>query len=116
MEHLRASPHISFDMRDFLQFLWLNRSHFIAWRVVVNLTYYGLTLNSGKLAGDIYLNTFLVSLVEVPAYLAVLFTLSTASGRAISLCISEILNGVFLLASAPLEAGKNLAHCLEMRQ
>jgi len=32
------------------------------------MVYYGLSLNAGSLAGDIYLNNFLNGLVEVAAY------------------------------------------------
>ena len=50
--------------------------------------------------------------MEVPACIAVLVTMSTASGRAISISTSKVLTGVFLLASVPLASGKctNLAH------
>ncbi|XP_060081314.1 organic cation transporter protein-like [Ylistrum balloti] len=41
--------------------IWLNMC-------VINMTYYGLTLNTGYLDGDYYLNFFLSALVEFPAY------------------------------------------------
>ena len=34
----------------------------------MSMAYYGLSLNSGNLAGNFYLNFFLVGLVEFPAY------------------------------------------------
>ena len=37
-------------------------------RAVVSMVYYGLSLNSGNLAGDFYLNFLLSGLVEFPAY------------------------------------------------
>ena len=85
---------------------------YIISRLTISLVYYGLTLNSGKLAGDIYVNTFLVCLVETPAYFIILVTLSSASGRVMSLCASKVLTGIFLLASAPLAAGKLFPFCI----
>ncbi|XP_013411039.1 organic cation transporter protein isoform X2 [Lingula anatina] len=40
---------------------------FLNW-CVVSMVYYGLSLNSGNLGGDIFLNFFLSGLVEFPAY------------------------------------------------
>ncbi|KAK3098565.1 hypothetical protein FSP39_020715 [Pinctada imbricata] len=40
---------------------------FFNW-AVVSMVYYGLSLNSGNLAGDFYLNFFLSGVVEFPAY------------------------------------------------
>ena len=84
---------------------------YLLFRLTISLVYYGLTLNSGKLAGDIYVNTLLVSLVEIPAAIIILLTLSSASGRVMSLCASKVLTGVFLLSSAPLAAGKLFSFC-----
>ena len=39
------------------------------------LVYYGVTLSAGNLAGDIYLNFFLLSVVELPSALATLILL-----------------------------------------
>ena len=75
-------------------------------RFIVGLAYYALTLDIGKLAGDIYLNTFLTTLVELPGYLGLLFTLSTALGRSISISSAHIVTAVLLLASVPLAAGQ----------
>jgi len=36
--------------------------------MVVSMGYYGLSLNTGNLSGDFYLNFFLSGLVEFPAY------------------------------------------------
>ena len=40
----------------------------VLFRLVVSMVYYGLSLNSGNLAGDFYLNIFLSGVVEFPAY------------------------------------------------
>ena len=38
----------------------------------MNLLYYALSLNAESLAGDVYLNTFLLGAVEIPANLITL--------------------------------------------
>lgn len=38
-------------------------------RCVTSMVYYGLSFNSGNLAGDFYLNFAASGLVEIPAYL-----------------------------------------------
>ncbi|CAG2222323.1 OCTN [Mytilus edulis] len=46
---------------------------FFNW-MVVSMTYYGLSLNTGNLGGDFYMNFFISGLVEFPAYtLSILF-------------------------------------------
>ncbi|XP_013405791.1 organic cation transporter protein [Lingula anatina] len=40
---------------------------YINW-LVLDMTYYGINLHAGNMAGDIYLNIFLLSIVEIPAY------------------------------------------------
>ena len=75
-------------------------------RATISFSYYGQTLNSGKLAGSIHLNACLVSLVEVPAYTAILVTMSIVSGRTVTVCTAQTLTGVLLLASVPLVAGE----------
>ena len=51
--------------------LWSVSLHqnFFCFRFVNTLVYYGLSLNTKHLGGDIYKNFFLSSLMEVPAYL-----------------------------------------------
>ncbi|CAH1797125.1 unnamed protein product [Owenia fusiformis] len=62
------------------------------------LVYYGLSLQTGYLAGNLYLNFFLSGLVEVPAYLAVTFSLNRY-GRRWPVCIFHIMAGLFLIAT-----------------
>ena len=50
-------------------------------RFTGSLMFYGLSLNSGRLAGDVFLNTFLLSVVEVPANLLCLFLLDRIGRR-----------------------------------
>ena len=79
--------------------------------MTISLTYYALTLNAGSLAGDLFLNTFFLSLTEAVGYTAILFTLSTPLGRAGSLSLFMLLSGAFVLATAPLAVG-TLFHSL----
>ena len=37
--------------------------------MVISMSYYGLTLSSVELSGDIYINFFLSALMEIPAYI-----------------------------------------------
>ena len=47
----------------------LSNLFFETFRFCASLIYYALSLNSGSLAGDLFLNTFLLGAVEVPAAL-----------------------------------------------
>ena len=40
-----------------------------------SIVYYGLALDSSNLAGNKYLNFFLLGLVEIPAYILAYFTM-----------------------------------------
>ena len=44
-------------------------------RCANSLIYYGLSLSTGSLAGNVYLNFFLSGLVEIPAYFIAAFAL-----------------------------------------
>ncbi|XP_064595319.1 organic cation transporter protein-like [Liolophura sinensis] len=65
---------------------------FVNW-LVISMVYYGLSLNSGNLAGDIYLNFFLVGLVEFPAYTLCLLLLDRI-GRKSLYCASMLSGGI----------------------
>lgn len=65
---------------------------FFNW-LVVSLTYYGLSLNSGNLGGNLYLNFTLVAVVEFPAYTVCLLLLDRL-GRKWLHCISMLVGGV----------------------
>ena len=84
---------------------WL-RDWFSLFRTTISLAYYGLTLSTGRLAGDLFLNTFFLSLTEVVGNLSPGFILATSLGRAGSMSLSMLLSGALLLASVPLTAGK----------
>lgn len=59
--------------------------------------YYGLSLNSVAVAGNLYLNFMLVCLIEVPAGLAT-WMLMERVGRRASMCSSLVLTGVSCIA------------------
>lgn len=65
---------------------------------VASMVYYGLSLNSGNLSGDIYLNFFLMAVVELASYLFCLATLDLA-GRKFLQCFSMVLGGVACTAT-----------------
>ena len=46
-------------------------------RFSTSLIYFALSLNSGSLSGDIFLNTFLLGAVEIPAGLLNMYVLQT---------------------------------------
>ena len=43
--------------------------------------YYALSLNTGRLPGSIFLNTFLLNIVEIPANLVTIFVMEKYGGR-----------------------------------
>ena len=50
-------------------------------RMVVSFAYYGLSLNTSNLNGDLYLNFAISGLVEAPGYLIVLFLIDRIGRR-----------------------------------
>ncbi|KAK3734881.1 hypothetical protein RRG08_038907 [Elysia crispata] len=70
---------------------------FMNW-FVSSMVYYGLSLNAGNLFGDIYINFFLMAVVEMVSYLFCLAFLDKA-GRKFLQCSSMILGGVACTAT-----------------
>ncbi|CAH1779983.1 unnamed protein product, partial [Owenia fusiformis] len=67
----------------------------------VNVTvYYGLTLNIGRLPGNIYLNFFMSGLLEIPGTFFLMLTLDRF-GRKRPFAVAELLAGLCLLACLP---------------
>ncbi|XP_060086238.1 organic cation transporter protein-like [Ylistrum balloti] len=64
---------------------------FFNWSVV-NMTYYGLSLNAGNMKGNFFLNIFLAGLIEIPAIIMVSFCVDRA-GRKRVYSLSIILAG-----------------------
>lgn len=67
-------------------------------RMVVSMTYYGLSLNTGNLAGDFYLNFFLTAVMDFPAYTMCLM-LMDRWGRKKCHCSAMILGGIACLST-----------------
>lgn len=70
---------------------------FIIW-FSVYLVYYGLVLNIGNIGGDLYVNSMLSGIVEIPA-IAVSILFLVKLGRKWPLCLTLILSGVACLAT-----------------
>lgn len=70
---------------------------FIIW-FSVYLVYYGLVLNVGNLGGDLYVNSALSGLVEIPA-LAASVVFLVRMGRRWPLCLTLAIGGVACLAT-----------------
>ncbi|XP_046582091.1 organic cation transporter protein-like [Haliotis rubra] len=64
----------------------------------INIVYYGLSLNVGNLSGDIYLNFFISSLMELLGYI-VCHVLMNRVGRKTVLCSSMVLGGLTCISS-----------------
>lgn len=65
---------------------------------VNSFVYYGLSLNSGNLGGDVFVNIFIGGAVEIPAYTLSIFVL-LKSGRRPALCLSMVLGGIACLCT-----------------
>lgn len=66
-------------------------ANYINW-AVITLCYYGLTMNSVNLAGDIFVNTLLGVLIEAPGYLIALLTMDRF-GRKPILVLCQLVAG-----------------------
>lgn len=71
---------------------------FAIW-LVSSISYYGLTLNAGRLVGDPYLNFFLSGLVEIPSTVTAIVTV-TCFGRRVPICTFFALAGVACYVTA----------------
>lgn len=63
-----------------------------------SFVYYGLTLNTGKIAGSVHLNFFLNGLMEIPAYIICMIVLKTV-GRKLPYCVMLGIGGLALLCT-----------------
>ncbi|GLV31841.1 uncharacterized protein CBL_07601 [Carabus blaptoides fortunei] len=70
---------------------------FIIW-FSVYIVYYGLVLNVGNIGGDLYINSVLSGIVEIPA-IAVSILFLVRMGRRWPLCLTLILSGVACLGT-----------------
>ncbi|XP_055626421.1 organic cation transporter protein [Toxorhynchites rutilus septentrionalis] len=69
-----------------------------------SITYYGLSLSSGKLGGNPYLILFLMALVEMPSYLAIILLLDKLGRRSITSTLM-IVGGICCIVAAYLNRG-----------
>lgn len=72
------------------------------------LAYYGLSLSSGKLSGNPHLILFILGLVELPSYIALVFTLDLLGRRSITSTLM-LIGGVCCILAAYIEQGTTLA-------
>lgn len=77
------------------------------------LVYYGLSLNTGSLAGSPYLNFFLSGLVEIPAYITAALMLQYI-GRRISIAFFYVLAGTPLFITLFLNPTSTISVVLAM--
>lgn len=78
-----------------------------------SLVYYGLSLSSGKLNGNPYLILFFLSLVEIPSYIAVIFTLDLLGRRTITSTLM-LIGGLCCIAASYIDQGTTLATVIVM--
>ena len=75
----------------------------VYFRMTTALTYFALSLNSGSLAGDVFLNTFVMGVIETPANIISLFCMNMSLfGRRWTNALSLIIAGVASLIAVPL--------------
>lgn len=77
------------------------------------LVYYGLSLSSGKLNGNPYLILFFLSIVEIPSYIAIIFTLDLLGRRTITSTLM-LIGGICCIAASYIEQGSTLATVIVM--
>lgn len=89
----------------------LMMSFFARWRpslrITASISYFALSLNTGNLHGDAYLNCFLSALVELPAYI-VSWLLFRWCSRRLTLFFNLCLGGLFILFIQLIPASKTL--------
>lgn len=71
-----------------------------ALRFTGSLMYYALSLNAGRLPGDIFLNMFLLAVVEIPANILAVPLLERV-GRRLTLGVSTLSAGISSLLMIP---------------
>ena len=73
------------------KFTNISQVNYINW-TVINLCYYGLTMNSVNLHGNTFLNTMIGVIIEAPGYLLAMLTMDRF-GRKPILVICQIVSG-----------------------
>lgn len=80
------------------------KNHFIS-RFTVSLIYYGLAFNAGSLVGDLYLNSLLLGVVEIPANVVCRFMVNRF-GRRFTNAFGLLVAGVGSFVCIPLVGNK----------
>ena len=70
----------------------------ILFRIVVCMAYYGLALNSGDLGGDLFMNFFLQSFMDIPANVIVILLLDRIGRKPLQVG-SMIIGGAALMST-----------------
>ncbi|XP_030009203.1 solute carrier family 22 member 5-like isoform X2 [Sphaeramia orbicularis] len=83
------------DLLRFSNIRWISLTLWLVW-IVVNIGYFGLSLNTSNLHGNPHFNCFLSAVVEVPAYISSWFLFRWCSRR-LSTSSTLLIGGVFLL-------------------
>lgn len=77
------------------------------------LAYYGLSLSTGKLNGNPYLILFIMALVELPSYLALIFVLDLLGRRSITSTLM-LIGGICCIVAAYIQQGTTIATSIVM--
>lgn len=77
------------------------------------LVYYGLSLSAGKLYGNPFLILFIMGLVELPSYIALVFVLDLLGRRSITSTLM-VIGGICCIVAAYIEQGSTLATTIVM--
>lgn len=85
--------------------LYVHVKHIYPNRFTSSVTYFGLSWNTSNLGGNDYVNFGIAAVVEVPAYLVLLFTLDTW-GRKNNVSSGMLLSGISLLLTYFVPSGK----------
>lgn len=74
-------------------------------RFAASFGYYGISLRTGKLAGDPYFTLFIMAAVEFPSYIFVIFSMDHLGRRFLNSSMM-IIGGMCLLIAGILPSGK----------
>ena len=77
--------------------IYLIQANYVNW-AAINLCYYGLTMNSVNLNGNIFLNSLLGVLIEAPGYLIAMLTMDRF-GRKPILVLCQLVSGCACIAA-----------------
>ncbi|CAK8684124.1 organic cation transporter protein-like [Clavelina lepadiformis] len=94
---LMNKTYTSFDLFKTKRMRLITLNNMFSW-LVISMVYYGLSLNAGSLAGDIFVNNAINGAMELIGYFFVQFTMDRW-GRRVLLVLCMVLQGVACLVS-----------------